>query len=72
MTTVIVVSSYKDPERFKYSNQIMFASESDHVEKLVIRNKPTQFFPVEKLDLKGPHLALDKPSYFSIMEKSST
>lgn len=49
MTTVIVVSSYKDPERFKYSNQIMFASESDHVEKLVNRNKPTQFFHYGKI-----------------------
>ena len=48
MTTVIVVSSYKDPERSKYSNQIMFASESDHVEKLVNPNKPILFFPGEK------------------------
>ena len=59
MTTVIVVSSYKDPERFKYSNQIMFASESDHVEKLVNLNKPILFFHYGKIDFDKSVVCLE-------------
>ena len=59
MTTVIVVSSYKDPERFKYSNQIMFASESDHVAKLVNPNKPILFFHYGKIDFNKSVILLE-------------
>ena len=59
MTTVIVVSSYKDPERLKYSNQIMFASESDHVEKLVTLNKPILFCYYGKIDLNKSVICLE-------------
>ena len=50
MTTVIVVSSYKDPERSKYSTNSLEFAQSDDFDFLVHLNKPIQFFPWGKLD----------------------
>ena len=43
MTTVIVVSSYKDPERSKYSKHSLEFAQSDHFDLLVHLNKRSNF-----------------------------
>ena len=50
MTTVIVVSSYKDPERSKYSTNSLEFAQSDHFDFLVHLNKPLLFFPLGKIE----------------------